>query len=93
MYHSDIRLKENVKEVSSEDIKDVDKIKFYHYNFIEGDKRERSGVIAQELIKAGFGKYVDDSDKDKYSVDMISILCDKIAYLEQEINILKHGNL
>ena len=93
MYHSDIRLKENVKEVSSEDIKDVDKIKFYHYNFIEGDKRERSGVIAQELIKAGFGKYVDNSDKDKFSVDIISILCDKIAYLEQEINILKHGNL
>lgn len=93
MYHSDVRLKENIKEVSSEDVKDINKIKFYHYNFIQGDKRERSGVIAQELIKAGFGKYVDDSDKDKYSVDMISILCDKIAYLEQEIYILKHGNL
>lgn len=93
MYHSDIRLKENVKQISENDIKDIDKIKFYHYNFIQGDKKPKSGVIAQELIKAGFDKYVDSSNPEQLSVDIISILCDKIAYLENELKNLKNGNL
>lgn len=93
MYHSDIRLKENVKQISENDIKDIDKIKFYHYNFIQGDKKPKSGVIAQELIRAGFDKYVDSSNPEQLSVDIISILCDKIAYLENELKNLKNGNL
>lgn len=87
--NSDINIKENI-----EDIKDIEKAKdvdFVQFNFKDdGEKRVRYGVIAQDLESVGLNNLVNENADGVKSVDYISLLCLKIAELEQRINELEN---
>lgn len=87
--NSDINVKENI-----ENIKDIEKAKdidFVQFNFKDDvDKRTRYGVIAQDLESIGLDNLVNENADGIKSVDYISLLCLKIAELEQRINELEN---
>lgn len=85
---SDANLKENIKQIS-----DLDKIKnvnFKEFNFkSDKSKTKMYGVIAQEVEKAELDNLVTTNDNGTKSVDYISLLCLKIAQLEDKIKDLE----
>lgn len=91
MYSSDKRLKENIKFIPNDDLENAKKIDFKEFNFIADKSSQKVGVIAQELKENGLGKLTKQNDAGYLTVDYISLLCLKIAQLENEIKELKEG--
>jgi hypothetical protein len=86
---SDIRIKENIEEITQEDIEKVGNVKLVSYNYISDEnKRKRYGVIAQDL-KDGLDNLVIEGGDGMLSVDITAFLCLKIKSLEEEIKKLK----
>lgn len=88
--NSDMRLKENVKEI--EDVDRVKNVSFKQFNFKDDkEKTKRYGVIAQEVEKAGLSNCVgwDGKEESYKSVDYISLLCLAVEQLRKENEELK----
>lgn len=96
---SDERLKENINNLSSNDLNGVDSISFKSFNFKDDlNKTKTYGVIAQDVLKSGHDELVHTDVDGMMSVDYTSLLIMKIAKLEQtvkemsdEINKLKNN--
>lgn len=88
--NSDMRLKENVKDI--EDVDRVKNVSFKQFNFKDDkEKTKRYGVIAQEVEKAGLSNCVgwDGKEESYKSVDYISLLCLAVEQLRKENEELK----
>lgn len=82
---SDKNLKEDITSISTLDL--VRNIQLKEFKF-KADGVKRYGVIAQDLLEEGLDNLV--STKDNHlTVDYISLLCLKIAQLEEEIKKIK----
>lgn len=96
---SDERLKENINDLSNNDLNGVDSISFKSFNFKDDlNKTKTYGVIAQDVLKSGHDELVHTDVDGMMSVDYTSLLIMKIAKLEQvikemsdEINKLKNN--
>ena len=86
---SDANLKENISSVSDEDKSREISIREFSFKSDES-KTKRYGVIAQELEEVGLGNLVSTNDDGVKSVDYVSMLCLKIAQLENRINELEN---
>ena len=88
---SDIRLKENIRDIDTDFIYDL-MIKSFDY--IEGDKN-KIGIIANDYADKDYAKYFVHKDKDGYyTVDYQNIcnaLIKCVQELKKEIDILKKG--
>lgn len=84
---SDIRFKENIKPLN---LKGIEEVEIKNFNFIDTPDKKRVGVVAQELEKVR-PEYVHEDEQGYLSVSYISLLLEKVAYLENEIKELK-GN-
>lgn len=83
---SDIRLKENIVALPY-GLEDLKRINVYQYNMI-GDTRVQNGVIAQQLLEAGFGHIVSGSESEGYGVaytELIPVLIKSIQELEARV--------
>ena len=85
---SDKRLKENIKEISDDEIEKVKNVDLKSFKYIN-DRKQHFGVIAQELEESGLGELVSFDSNGYKTVDYISLLILKIAELEREIKKLK----
>lgn len=82
---SDKNLKEDITSISAIDLARDIQLKEFRF---KTDGIKRYGVIAQDLLKEGLDNLV--STKDNHlTVDYISLLCLKIAQLEEEIKKIK----
>ena len=82
---SDKNLKEDIASISTIDLARDIKLKEFRF---KADGIKRYGVIAQDLLEEGLDNLV--STKDNHlTVDYISLLCLKIAQLEEEIKKIK----
>lgn len=90
IYSSDKDLKKDIKNINKYDIETVADVELKSYKFIDDEtKRERYGVIAQDLESVGLEHLVVKGENGKKGVDYISFLILKIAQLEKEIEELK----
>ena len=91
IYSSDERLKDKISSICTCKLDKVSNIKLKEFCLKSDDsKRQRYGVIAQDLQNAGLGNLV-EVDKDGYlGVDYISFLILKIAEMDNEIKKLKN---
>lgn len=91
IYSSDERLKDKISSICTCKLDKVSNINLKEFYFKNDDsKRQRYGVIAQDLQNAGLGNLV-EVDKDGYlGVDYISFLILKIAEMDNEIKNLKN---
>lgn len=76
---SDIKLKQNISDLSNDFCDNILKITPKKYNFIHDDKKEHYGIIAQEL-ETIFPKLVINSEIDILNNDMVEIKT--VNYLE-----------
>jgi len=84
---SDLNLKENINDISSEDIDKVSNVNLKEFNFKSDENKEKKyGVIAQDLQVAGLGNIVEKGSDGFLSVDYTSFLLLKIASLEKKID-------
>lgn len=82
---SDKNLKEDITSISAIDLARDIQLKEFRF---KADGIKRYGVIAQDLLEEGLDNLV--STKDNHlTVDYISLLCLKIAQLEEEIKKIK----
>lgn len=82
---SDKNLKEDITSISAIDLTRDIQLKEFRF---KADGIKRYGVIAQDLLEEGLDNLV--STKDNHlTVDYISLLCLKIAQLEEEIKKIK----
>jgi uncharacterized protein YceH (UPF0502 family) len=81
---SDVRLKENIHNVTDENINKISNVDLKEFNFI-GKDTEKYGVIAQEVENAGLSNLVSTNSEGYKSVDYTSLLILKIAQLEKEL--------
>lgn len=82
---SDKNLKEDIASISTIDLARDIQLKEFRF---KADGTKRYGVIAQDLLEEGLDNLV--STKDNHlTVDYISLLCLKIAQLEEEIKKIK----
>lgn len=82
---SDKNLKEDITSISTIDLARDIQLKEFRF---KADGIKRYGVIAQDLLEEGLDNLV--STKDNHlTVDYISLLCLKIAQLEEEIKKIK----
>lgn len=82
---SDKNLKEDITSISTMDLARDIQLKEFRF---KADGIKRYGVIAQDLLEEGLDNLV--STKDNHlTVDYISLLCLKIAQLEEEIKKIK----
>lgn len=87
---SDSTLKENIKNISIDDISKLDSICFKEFNFKNDEsKTKRYGVIAQDVEKANLNNLVSKDNNDKLTVDYTSLLVLKIQQLENRIEKLE----
>lgn len=83
IYSSDRNLKENIMNVSREEINKANNVLAKSFNFKSDEsKRKVYGVIAQEVQEAGLDELVHTDDNGNLGVDYTSLLLLKIAYLE-----------
>jgi hypothetical protein len=83
---SDRRLKENISNLDSNDISNVNKIDFKSFNFKDDESKTKTyGVIAQDVQDAGLSNIVHTDDGGMLNVDYISLLLLKIASMEKTI--------
>lgn len=87
---SDRNLKENISQISEEDVNKARNIDIVEFNF-KGKDTKKYGVIAQDLESAGLENLVQSNEEGTKSVDYISMLCLKIAELEKRIKELENG--
>lgn len=87
---SDRNLKENISQISEEDVNKARNIDIVEFNF-KGKDTKKYGVIAQDLESAGLENLVQSNDEGTKSVDYISMLCLKIAELEKRVKELENG--
>ena len=85
---SDKSLKENIINISNEDIEKARNIKFVSYNF-KTDTTKRYGAVAQDIEETGLTNLVNTDTNGKKTVDYISLLILKVEQLQKEINELK----
>ena len=91
---SDIRKKENIKELNETDENPIDKIKVYSFNLINDEnKRKRYGVIAQELQEIMPELVYDDNSENHYlSVDYIGLIPHLINTIKHQQKIINDMN-
>ena len=90
MYSSDKRLKENIGNISNEDLEKVSNVDIVKFNFKSDEsKRTKYGVIAQDIENIGFSNLVGEKIDGTKNVDYISLLMLEIEYLKKEIKDLK----
>jgi len=93
---SDVKLKENIEDITDAETEEILKVKAKKYNYINDEnKKLRYGVIAQEL-EDFFPNLVSEITEDDGSVtkavnyiDMIPVLLCKIQKMQKEIDTLK----
>ena len=90
IYSSDKKLKENIKNIETSDINAISNVDLKSYNFKDDEsKKQKYGVIAQDLESVGLGHLVSENDGKK-GVDYVSFLILKIAQLEKRIEELEN---
>ena len=83
IYSSDRNLKENIMNVSREEINKASNVLAKSFNFKSDESKSKVyGVIAQEVQEAGLDELVHTDDNGNLGVDYTSLLLLKIAYLE-----------
>lgn len=87
---SDRNLKENILQISEEDVNKARNIDIVEFNF-KGKDTKKYGVIAQDLESVGLENLVQSDEEGMKSVDYISMLCLKIAELEKRVKELENG--
>ena len=91
IYSSDEKLKENIDLISYEKAISAKEIKLKSFNFKDDtEKRTTYGVIAQEVIAAGFDELVHTREDGTLGVDYISLLILKNAQQHYKIMELEH---
>lgn len=89
---SDKNLKENIGDVTSDDLRKAAAVNILRFNFKTGIKETKYGVIAQEVEAAGLENLVSTNKEGLKAVDYISLLSLKVANLEKENRTLKAEN-
>ena len=84
---SDRNMKQNINSISQDDLAKVSNVELRKFE-IKNNPGIKYGVIAQEVQDAGLQNLVESNDG-ILRVDYISLLCLKIAALEEEIKQLK----
>lgn len=80
---SDIRKKENIKDIDLTELLNVANVKSFNYKISD---RETVGVIAQDFVGTPFENLILSKDKDGfYSVDYNVLLMAVIQYIQKEI--------
>ena len=88
---SDIRSKENINDLTNEDLENIDKIAFKSFNFKSDETKAKTyGVIAQDVKAAGLDSIVHEAEDKMLNVDYISLLLLKIAKMEKTIKELRN---
>lgn len=83
IYSSDRNLKENIMNVSREEINKASNVLAKSFNFKSDEsKRKVYGVIAQDVQEVGLNELVHTDENGNLGVDYTSLLLLKIAYLE-----------
>lgn len=85
---SDRNMKQNIGNISQDDLNRVSNIELKKFEIKNNPGIIKYGVIAQEVQDAGLQNLVESNDR-ILRVDYISLLCLKIAALEEEIKRLK----
>ena len=85
---SDRNMKQNINSISSNDLNKVSNVELKKFEIKNNPGIIKYGVIAQEVQNAGLQNLVESNDR-ILRVDYISLLCLKIAALEEEIKQLK----
>lgn len=92
---SDIRLKENIKEITQEQIDNLFTINPIYYSYKNDDKKEKHfGVLAQDIEKV-FPELVEDNYSGYKTVnylELVPIMLAKMKNMEKEIDQLKSSN-
>jgi hypothetical protein len=87
---SDRRLKDNISNLSREDLEKVGDIAFKSFTFANDDSKTKTyGVIAQDVQDAGLGNIVHTNSDGMLNVDYTSLLLLRIAKMEDVINDLE----
>lgn len=86
---SDQRLKTNIKSINSTSLQLAEHIQFKEYSYKNNPNITKYGVIAQDIQEMGLEELVNPDENGILHVDYISLLCLKIAQLEEEIKKLK----
>ena len=90
IYSSDINLKENINNITDEEINKVKTLDFKSFNFKDDEtKRKMYGVIAQHAEALGLGHLVHMADDGTKGVDYTSLFVLKLAAMAEEIKALK----
>lgn len=80
---SDLRMKENIENISVSELEALQKISFKSFNYKDDEtKRKVYGVIAQDVEGAGYTSLIHEDESGMKSVDYTSFLILKIAQLE-----------
>ena len=80
---SDERLKENIQNISIDDIYKIENVELKQFNFKKGNTEKKYGVIAQQVEQVGLNNLVSTSNNGYKSVDYTSLLILEILYLRQ----------
>ena len=90
IYSSDYNLKENIEDADPVKVTNTQAIKIKSFNFKSDEThRKMYGVIAQEVEAAGLGDLVVRGEDGVRGVDYTGLSLLKIAYLENEVKMLK----
>lgn len=91
IYSSDERLKDNIENICSCKFGRINDVHFKQFVFKDDDsKRQRYGVIAQELQNVGLENLVEVDDDGYLGVDYISLIILKLAEMNEEMKKLKN---
>ena len=84
---SDMKLKENIVGITSDEIDKINTVNFKSFNFKDDETKTKVyGVIAQDVQNAGLDNLVHTSESGTLSVDYTSMLILKMASMERTIN-------
>lgn len=87
---SDKNLKQNICDINSSDLYKVSQLNFKEFEF-KSEGIKKYGVIAQDLQELNLNNLVSKTGENGHlTVDYISMLCLKVAYLEERIKYLEH---
>ena len=87
---SDRNLKENIEAPNFSKVMAANKTPIAKFNYkTDDDKRDSYGVIAQEVEANGLNELVFTDENGNKAVDYISLMILKIAYLENEVILLR----
>lgn len=85
-YTSDERLKENIGDINHAKLSNARNIKFKEFTFKDDDKKAlKYGVIAQNVELNKLSELIETREDGMKLVDYTSLMCLKIAYLENEV--------